>query len=116
MLWSSWGLVREAVEELMERAPSHLDPAQVRASLRSLEFVREVHDLHIWSVGSGRTALSAHLLLLEGASRSESGVLRKAQELLERDFGIRHTTIQLEEPSEFQADRCYDCDRGVEAV
>jgi cobalt-zinc-cadmium efflux system protein len=113
MLWSSWGLVREAVEELMERTPSHLDPEQVRRTLRELEGVQEVHDLHIWSVGSGRTALSAHLLLSEGAERSGGRVLREAQQQLEERFAIRHTTLQVEEPGEFQPERCYDCDRGT---
>jgi cobalt-zinc-cadmium efflux system protein len=104
MLYSSWSLVREAVEILMESTPSGVDPNQVKADLQSLAHVREVHDLHIWSVSSGRLALSVHLI----AEKHEE-ILAAANQLLQSRYGIVHTTIQVEHPERFASERCYDC-------
>lgn len=103
MLWSSWGLVRDAVQVLMESAPSHVDADRVMGDLRAISGVAEAHDLHIWSVSSGRLALSVHLI-----SDTES-VLSKANALLQQKYGIVHTTIQVEHPDRFDSERCYDC-------
>jgi cobalt-zinc-cadmium efflux system protein len=104
MLWSSWGLVREAIEVLMESTPAHVDPARVMADLTALEGVREAHDLHIWTVSSGRLALSVHLIAEGGEA-----VLASANQLLEKTYSIVHTTIQVEHPDRFRSERCYDC-------
>ncbi len=104
MLVSSWELVKEAVGILMESTPAHVDPERVRADLGSLQGVREVHDLHIWTVTSGRLALSAHLI----ASGTEN-LLGRANDLLKERYGIVHTTVQVESPNEFSSERCYDC-------
>jgi cobalt-zinc-cadmium efflux system protein len=104
MLVSSWSLVREAVAVLMESTPASHDPARVLADLTALPGVREAHDLHIWSVSSGRLALSVHLV-----AESAEGTLLAANGLLEQRYGIIHTTIQVEHPDRFRSDRCYDC-------
>lgn len=104
MLWSSWSLVKEAVEVLMESAPSSLDPQQVLKDLQSIAGVKEVHDLHIWSVSSKRLALSAHII-----TEQTSTLITLANELLEKQYGIIHTTIQVEHPDHFISSRCYDC-------
>src|SRR5262249_51279849 len=104
MLYSSWHLVREAVEVLMESTPRGVDPNQVHADLLRLEGVREVHDLHIWSVSSGRLALSVHLI-----SAESENILTRANELLKSRYSIIHTTIQVEHPDRFSSERCYDC-------
>jgi cobalt-zinc-cadmium efflux system protein len=104
MLVSSWSLVREAVTVLMESAPESHDPARVLADLQGLPGVREAHDLHIWSVSSGRLALSVHLVAAE-----PERILTEANRLLEERYGIKHTTIQVEHPERFRSDRCYDC-------
>ncbi len=106
MLVSSWSLVKEALAVLMESTPSHLDPAKVHAELAGLTGVRECHDLHIWSVSSGRLALSVHLIT-EG--KGSGDVLAAANSLLQEKYGIIHTTIQIENPEEFKSERCYDC-------
>ena len=95
--------MREAVSVLMESAPSHLDPSKIRAQLRELAGVTDVHDLHIWTVSSGRLALSVHLI-----GQGED-LLAAANRLLQDTFGIVHTTIQVEHPDRFQSERCYDC-------
>jgi cobalt-zinc-cadmium efflux system protein len=104
MLWSSWALVREAVEILMESTPSHVDPERVAADLRGIGGVKETHDLHIWTVSSGRLALSVHLIAESDA------VLARANALLKETYGIVHTTIQIEHPDRFRAEGCYDCE------
>jgi cobalt-zinc-cadmium efflux system protein len=107
MLFSSWQLVRDAVVVLMESTPGHLDPGAVLAELQAIPGVREAHDLHIWTVASGRPALSVHLVAAD-AER----VLRAANDLLSERYRIIHTTIQVEHPDHFQSERCYDCAHG----
>jgi cobalt-zinc-cadmium efflux system protein len=104
MLVNSWSLIREAIKILMESTPSGLDAEKVSEALRKLEGVREVHDLHIWTVASGRLALSVHLISPEGPV-----VLTRANHVLQEHYGIVHTTIQVEHPDHFQSERCYDC-------
>ncbi len=104
MLFSSWSLVKEAVEVLMESTPGHLNPEQIRADLHTIPGVREVHDLHIWTVSSGRMALSVHIIC-----DTVDTILSTANTLLQEKYGIIHTTIQIEHPNHFQSERCYDC-------
>ena len=104
MLISSWSLIKEALGVLMESTPTHLDPAEIKAELQAIPGVREAHDLHVWTVSSGRLALSVHLV-----SENLETVLQTANQILKEKHGIMHTTIQVEHPSQFQSDRCYDC-------
>jgi cobalt-zinc-cadmium efflux system protein len=104
MLYSSWSLVKEAVGVLMESTPTHVNPSEVRRDLQAIPSVREAHDLHIWSVSSGKLALSVHLISVE-----TENVLRTANELLQNKFGIAHTTIQIEHPDRWESAHCYDC-------
>lgn len=107
MLVSSWSLVKEAVGILMESAPSNIDSAKVLADLQALAGVTEAHDLHIWTVSSGRLAMSAHLIVSE--NEQSKGILNAAIEMLEQKYKILHTTIQIEEAQSFRSERCYDC-------
>lgn len=91
--WSSWSLLRESVDVLMESVPKHLDSAQVGEALLGIDGVEQVHDLHIWTLASGRDSLSAHVHM-EGRPSDE--LLREIHEHLRRHFGLEHVTIQLE--------------------
>jgi cobalt-zinc-cadmium efflux system protein len=104
MLVSSWGLLKETLAVLMESTPTHVDPKQVTIDLHALVGVEESHDLHIWSVSSGKLALSVHLI-----SRETEILLERAHTVLRDKYGITHTTIQIEHPDRFQSERCYDC-------
>lgn len=104
LLYGSWHIVVEAVGVLMESAPKGIDAREVRSALEEIPSVQEVHDLHIWSVSTGVLALSVHLV-----SRDPSRALREANQLLDEQYGIHHTTLQVENPEEFQSDRCYEC-------
>jgi cobalt-zinc-cadmium efflux system protein len=108
MLWSSWSLVREAVGILMERSPSHLRLDAIEAVLRSLNGVCEVHDLHVWTLSSGKISLSVHLIA-EGESIGTGEILHEANHRLEEEFGILHTTIQVEPAGSDTAEHCSPC-------
>jgi cobalt-zinc-cadmium efflux system protein len=95
ILASSWRLIREPVDVLMEAAPSGFDVDAAGAAICGEEGVRSVHDLHIWTVTSGFGALAAHVVVSSGCDRD---LVRRRIELLLRElFGIEHTTLQMEE-------------------
>lgn len=92
----AWALVRESVDVLLESAPQHVDPADVRRRLEALPGVLGVHDLHVWTVAGGMVSCTAHAVV--GEADRYADVLRGAQEALAREFGIRHVTLQVEPP------------------
>lgn len=92
----AWSLLTEAVEILMESTPRNVDLPALRRRLESLAGVGAVHDLHAWTITTGMTALSAHLVV-ENADGGLS-VLEQANAVLSDEFGIAHTTLQVETP------------------
>jgi cobalt-zinc-cadmium efflux system protein len=94
VVYSSWSLLRQSVGVLMEGTPAHIDPQAVRRALHGVAGVEDVHDFHLWSITSGFTALSAHLVVPATADAAE--VLRRSQASLATEFGIRHSTLQLD--------------------
>jgi cobalt-zinc-cadmium efflux system protein len=98
VLASSWRLIKEPVDVLMESAPEGTDVDAVGAAICSEEGVRSVHDLHVWTVTSGFGAIAAHVVVAQGTDRD---LIRRRLELALRDsFGIEHTTLQMEEEAE----------------
>jgi cobalt-zinc-cadmium efflux system protein len=93
----TWNLLRQAVNILLEGTPPHLDLLAVEAVMRQVQGVRDVHDLHVWTVTSGKHAMSAHVLVDDLAQSGR--VLRELHALLHDRFAIDHTTIQIETPS-----------------
>jgi cobalt-zinc-cadmium efflux system protein len=96
ILWSSWGILREAINLLLEGTPAGIDPDAVTRAIAALDGVSGVHHLHIWALGASRPALSCHLMVGDIPVRSTGNLLAKVNELLEREYGIGHTTIQFE--------------------
>jgi cobalt-zinc-cadmium efflux system protein len=92
--YSSWALLKESVEVLMEGTPSGIDPDRVRDALREVPGVQAVHDLHIWSITSGRVSLSAHIDV--DGSRPDREILPELCAGLRERFAITHVTLQLE--------------------
>lgn len=90
----TWGLMRQAVHILMEGVPPHLDVQEMEAAMREAHRVRAVHDLYVWTLTSGKEALSAHVLVEDLTDGQH--VLGDLQELLRSRFGVEHVTIQLE--------------------
>ncbi len=101
VIYSSFALLREAVAVLMEGVPAHIDTEEVRDSIAGLRGVVGVHDLHIWTVGSGMVSLSGHVVAKDGFA--DGALLRAVTVHLERRFGIDHATIQIE-PVDFEED------------
>jgi cobalt-zinc-cadmium efflux system protein len=101
ILYSSWQLIRESVNILLEGTPSHINIRAVVEAMHDVSGVIDVHDLHVWTISSGKDALSAHVTLETGASHSE--MLEALQEQLRKSFNISHVTIQLELPDEAEA-------------
>lgn len=94
IMYSSWQLLRESVDVLLEGAPRHLDVASILADLGGTEGVLSVHDLHVWSITSGMPAMSCHVVL--GADADPSVVLPCLSRVMREKHGIEHTTIQIE--------------------
>ena len=96
ILWGAGRLVLEITHILMEAVPSHLDVAAVTRRMESADGVLAVHDLHIWTISSGMYALSAHLVVRAEAMGRNDAILTAVKCCLRDDFGIDHTTLQIE--------------------
>jgi cobalt-zinc-cadmium efflux system protein len=94
VLASAWRVLRESLGVLLEATPEGIDADEVGRRMAEVEGVAEVHDLHIWTITSGFPALSAHVLVPEGEDCHARR--RELSEMLSRDFGIAHTTLQVE--------------------
>lgn len=95
--YCAWRLLQDSVSILLEAAPRHIDLEALEKSFISVEGVRDVHDLHVWTIASGKEALSAHLDI-EKTARPDA-ILSKVSRFLEEEFHIFHSTIQLEASS-----------------
>ena len=96
ILWSSFGIVRETLNILLEGTPRGMSLDEVEAVVRTIPGVSDVHDLHVWSIGSENHALSAHVKISDMPTSESDTILREIKEKLGQGFGIHHTTIQLE--------------------
>jgi cobalt-zinc-cadmium efflux system protein len=96
ILWSSFGILRETLNILLEGTPRGMKLALVEASIREVEGVNDVHDLHIWSIGSETSALSCHISIADIPPSASERILREVKERLHHEFRIDHTTIQFE--------------------
>ena len=96
ILYSSFGIVRETLNILHEGTPRGMSLDEVEVAVRTISGVSDVHDLHLWSIGSENHALSAHVKIADMATSESDVILRAINEKLGRSFGIHHTTIQLE--------------------
>jgi cobalt-zinc-cadmium efflux system protein len=94
LLPRTWALLRQTVNILLEGAPAHLDVTEIEEALCSAPSVRRVHDLHVWTLTSGREAMSVHVVVEPGAPSDK--ILEALHVILHARFGIDHTTIQIE--------------------
>lgn len=107
---SAWRLILESVNVLLEGTPAHIDLAAVESTIIETPGVAGVHDLHVWTIASGRDALSAHISHDESVSHSE--LLQTVRGRLHDRFGIDHLTIQMETLS-LEAEAVYVCETGT---
>lgn len=102
VVWSTYGLLRDTLHVLLEGTPKGIDPAKVVAALTRTAGVKSVHHLHIWSLASDTSALSAHVVL-EGQVNLHVAQLKceELKKVLQDQFGIEHVTLETE---------CHDCE------
>lgn len=105
VLYSAWGLVRETLDVLMEGVPKGISIDEVTDALTDLPGVLDAHDLHVWSLTSGRNIATTHLVIAEGADHQ--GIIDAANRTLSDRFAIEHATIQVEHDE--LANKCKPC-------
>lgn len=90
----TWKLIKDCVHILMEGTPDHVSLEKLRSSILALKGVVDVHDLHVWTITSGRDALSAHVLVDENANAD--AILTEITRIAQEDFNLHHSTLQVE--------------------
>ncbi|MBV9242758.1 MAG: cation transporter [Acidobacteria bacterium] len=111
IIFGSIRLVLDSVNILLEGTPGHIDLGAITNSLLELEGVSGVHDLHVWTISSGREALSVHITHSEVTIHTE--LLSRVRDKLQSGFGIDHLTIQMETP-ERETEALYVCETGTQ--
>jgi cobalt-zinc-cadmium efflux system protein len=96
ILWSGFGICRETLNILLEGTPRGIRLDRVEAAMRAVEGVNDVHDLHVWNIGSETRALSCHISIEDIPPSVSERILRDVKERLQAEFRIDHTTIQFE--------------------
>lgn len=107
---SSWHLIRESTNVLLEGTPAHINLAAVEDAILETDGVNGVHDLHIWTITSGREALSAHVI--HAYTTSQPDLLKELRMKLHDRFGVDHLTIQMETP-DFEDETFHFCHAGT---
>src|SRR5882672_10368000 len=96
ILWSGFGIVRETLNILLEGTPRGMELERVASCIRAIEGVNDVHDLHVWNLGSETRALSCHISIADIPPSASERILRDVRGCLHTEFRIDHTTIQFE--------------------
>ncbi|MEA2539669.1 MAG: cobalt-zinc-cadmium efflux system protein [Acidobacteriaceae bacterium] len=96
ILWSSFSIVRETLNILLEGTPRGCSLAEIRVSLQAIEGVQDVHDLHVWSLGSQTHALATHITIDDIPPSESARILEQVNGALRQKFRIYHSTIQFE--------------------
>lgn len=110
IIWSSWKLIREATNVLLEGTPAHINLAAVEDVILETDGVEDVHDLHVWTITSGREALSAHVIHAHRISQPD--LLKELRTKLHDRFGVDHLTIQME-TEDFEDETFHFCHSGT---
>jgi len=96
ILWSSWDIIRETLNILLEGIPRGMSVQRIVDSINAIEGVNEAHDIHVWSIGSETHALSCHISIADIPTSESDLILRRVNRMLAERFHIHHTTIQFE--------------------
>jgi cobalt-zinc-cadmium efflux system protein len=97
---SAYSIVKSSTHILLEGAPSKLDIKEILITLKQLDGVVDVHDLHVWTISSGMDALSGHVVVRDQMLSESSKLLSKINMVLSERYNITHTTIQMESERE----------------
>jgi cobalt-zinc-cadmium efflux system protein len=96
IIWTAWEIIRESLNILLEGLPKGMELQTVVEGMKEVEGVLDVHDLHIWSLGSSRHALSCHVLIEDQPPSSSDAILQRLNRVLAERFQVNHTTVQFE--------------------
>lgn len=96
IIWTAWDIVRESLNILLEGLPRGLKLQSVIEAMRAVPGVLDVHDVHVWSLGSSTHALSCHVLIDDVPPSESESILRQLNRLLAERFQVHHTTLQFE--------------------
>jgi cobalt-zinc-cadmium efflux system protein len=110
IIWGSVRLIKESTNVLLEGTPAHINLAAVENAILDTKGVADVHDLHVWTITSGREALSAHVIHADTISQPD--LLRELRTKLHDRFGVDHLTIQMETP-DFEDETFHFCHAGT---
>jgi cobalt-zinc-cadmium efflux system protein len=110
IIWGSIRLIRESTNVLLEGTPAHINLAAVENAILDTNGVADVHDLHVWTITSGREALSAHVIHADSISQPD--LLKELRTKLYDRFGVDHLTIQMETP-DFEDETFHFCHSGT---
>jgi cobalt-zinc-cadmium efflux system protein len=106
IIWTVWDIFRDSLNILLEGLPKGLNLAEVMREIRGVQRVGDVHDLHIWSLGSEARALSCHVVIEDMPTSESEAILENVNQVLAERFHIHHTTIQFEHTRCATADAC----------
>ena len=96
ILWGAWQIIEETLEIFLESSPRSIDVNRLIEEMKQEDGVRDLHDVHVWTIGSGIYAMSCHVVV-DDVKVSEGGrIVADLREMLARDFGIHHSTLELE--------------------
>jgi cobalt-zinc-cadmium efflux system protein len=113
ILWSSVGIVRETLNILLEGTPRGLSLSRIRSTLEEIDGVEDIHDLHVWSLGSQTHALASHVTIADIPPSESARILDQINGRLRESFHIHHTTIQFEHG---ECEVAHGCVMAVEEV
>jgi len=99
IVWTAWNITRESLNILLEGLPKGLELKQVVSAIQAIDGVLDVHDLHIWSLGSNSHALSCHVLIDDMPPSQSDHILHRVKHVLGDRFHVHHTTVQFEHMS-----------------
>jgi cobalt-zinc-cadmium efflux system protein len=96
IIWTAWDIIKDSLNILLEGLPRGMRLNAVTSAMGGIDGVIDVHDLHIWSLGSSTHALSCHVVIEDMPPSSSDAILKQINRVLCDQFGVRHTTVQFE--------------------
>jgi cobalt-zinc-cadmium efflux system protein len=106
IIWTAWDIFKDSLNILLEGLPKGMNLGEVTREIKNVSGVADVHDLHIWSLGSDASALSCHLVIDDIPTSESQVILNNVNRVLGDRFHIHHTTIQVEHKRCAAADLC----------
>jgi cobalt-zinc-cadmium efflux system protein len=103
IVWSAWGILRQTIHILLESVPENVNIPHMVGELRTVQGVRDIHDLHVWSISENLRMLSAHVVIDNVSIGEGVSIQQNINELLTHGYNIQHATLQLE---------CESCQSG----